>query len=87
MKSALLLAGGILCACAWHANAQDTTAIPTTTAQAGAVNSEGPDASASSMSGGPAALPGKTRAEVYQELVRSMQNGDAARLQEIYKGN
>jgi hypothetical protein len=87
MKSALLLAGGILCACAWHANAQDTTANPTTTAQTSAASSEGPDATSTSMSGGPAALPGKTRAEVYQELVRSMQDGQSARLQELYRGN
>jgi hypothetical protein len=87
MKSALLLAGGILCACSWHANAQDTTANPTTTAQTSATSSEGPDATTTSMSGGPAAFPGKTRAQVYQELVRSMQDGESARLQELYRGN
>src|SRR6201999_3441283 len=87
MKTALLVAGGLLCMYAWHANAQDTTADPTTATQASAVNSEGPDASANSMSGGPAMFHAKTRADVYQDLVRSQQDGQAARLQELYKGN
>jgi hypothetical protein len=87
MKTALLVAGGLLCTCAWHANAQDTTANPTTAAQDSAANSEGPDASAISMSGGPAILHGRTRDEVYQDLVRSKQDGEEARLQELYKGN
>ena len=87
MKTALLVAGGLLCTCVWHANAQDTIANPTTAAQASAVNSEGPDASANSMSGGPAIFHGKTRDEVYQDLVRSRQDGEAVRLQELYRGN
>jgi hypothetical protein len=87
MKTALFVAGGLLCACAWHANAQDTTANPTTAAQALAVDSEGPDASANSMSGGPAIFHGKTRDAVYQDLVRSKQDGETARLQELYRGN
>jgi hypothetical protein len=87
MKTALLVAGGLLCACAWQANAQDTTANPTTTAQASAVDSEGPDASANSMSGGPAMFHGKTRNEVYQDLLHSQQDGQAARLQDLYRGN
>jgi hypothetical protein len=87
MKTALLIAGALLCTFALHANAQDTTANPTTAVQAGAVNSEGPDASASSMSGGPAKYPGKTRDEVYQDLVRSQLDGQAARLRELYRGN
>lgn len=87
MKTALLVAGGLLCACAWHANAQDTTITPTTAAQASALNSEGPDASANSMSGGAAMSHGKTREEVYQELLRSKQDPDAARIQELYRGN
>ncbi|RFU49374.1 hypothetical protein [Paraburkholderia sp. DHOC27] len=87
MKTISLVAGGLLCACVWHANAQDNPAGTTTTAQAGAVTSEGPDVAATSMSGGPAMMHGKTRAEVYQELVRSQQDGEAARIQELYKGN
>jgi hypothetical protein len=87
MKTALLVAGGLLCTCAWHANAQDTTTTPTTAAQASALNSEGPDASAISMSGGPAMFHGKTRDEVYQDLVRSKQDPDAERLQQLYRGN
>lgn len=87
MKTALLVAGGLLCACAWQANAQDTTANPTTAAQASVADSEGPDASTNSMSGGPAMFPGKTRSEVYQDLVRSQQDGEAARLRQLYRGN
>jgi hypothetical protein len=87
MKTALFVAGGLICMSAWHANAQETTADPTTAAQASTANSEGPDASATSMSGGPAMFHAKTRADVYQDLVRSQQDGQAARLQELYKGN
>ncbi|MGF6508235.1 hypothetical protein [Paraburkholderia sp. 32] len=87
MKTVLLVAGGLLCACAWHASAQNTSANPTTAAQPDAVNSEGPDPSGSSMSGGHSVGDGKTRAEVYQDLVRSQQNGEAARLQELFKGS
>jgi hypothetical protein len=83
MKTVLLVAGGLLCTCAWHANAQATGANPTTGVQANADNSEGPDISGNSTSGAPAA---KTREEVYQDLVRSQKNGEAARLQELYRG-
>lgn len=87
MKTALLLAAGLLCTCASYVNAQDTTENSTTAAQASAVNSEGPDASAHSMSGGPAVFRGKTRDEVYQDLVRSQQDGQAAGLRALYRGN
>jgi hypothetical protein len=87
MKTVLLVAGGLLCTCALHANAQATGANPTTGVQASADNSEGSDMSGNSMSGAPATLQGKTRAEVYQDLVRSQTNGEAARLQELFKGN
>ena len=87
MKTALLVAGGLLCTCAWHANAQDTTATPTTAAQASALDSEGPNTSTNSMSGGPAMLHGKTRDEVYQDLVRSKQGPEAAQIQQLYRGN
>jgi hypothetical protein len=87
MKTVLLVAGGLLCACAWHASAQSTAAQPTTAAQPDAMNSEGPDPSGSSLSGGRSVGDGKSRAEVYQDLVRSQQNGEAARLQELFKGS
>jgi hypothetical protein len=51
------------------------------------MNSEGPDPSGSSLSGGRSVGDGKSRAEVYQDLVRSQQNGEAARLQELFKGS
>jgi len=38
------------------------------------------------MSGGAAIQQGKTRADVYQDLVRSQHNGEAARLQQLFKG-
>jgi hypothetical protein len=89
MKTPLFVAGGLLCACVWHANAQDTTANPTAAAPASILklDSEGPDATGSSMSGAPAALHGKTRAEVYEDLVHSKQDGEAARIQQFYRGN
>jgi hypothetical protein len=86
MKTALIVAGGLLCTCAWHANAQAISANPTTGVQASADNSEGPDISGNSTSGVPATLHAKTREEVYQDLVRSQKNGEAARLQELYRG-
>ncbi|MFB9122080.1 hypothetical protein E2553_02965 [Paraburkholderia dipogonis] len=87
MKTVLLLAGGLLCTCAWHANAQTAGANPTTTAQPSADSAEGPDTSGSSVSGAPAALHGKTRAEVYQDLVRSQKSGEAAAMQAFYNGS
>lgn len=90
MKTALFVAGGLICVCASYAYAQNTTANPTTTAQSvaqpNAMTSEGPDPSGSSMSGGPGMTYGKTRAEVYQDLVRSQQNGEGAQLQALLKG-
>jgi biotin carboxylase len=87
MKTVLLVAGGLLCTCALHANAQATGANPTTGVQTSADNSEGPDISGNSMSGAPATLHGKTREDVYQDLVRSQKNGEAVRLQELFKGS
>lgn len=86
MKTVLLVAGGLLCTCAWHANAQTTSTNSTTGAQTSADSSEGPDMSGNSMSGAPVTLHGKTREEVYQDLVRSQNNGEAARLQELFRG-
>ena len=87
MKTVLIVAGGLLCTCAWYANAQATSPNSTAAMQTGTDSSEGPDASASFMSGAPAMIHGKTREEVYQELVRSQKNGEAAWLQEFYKGS
>lgn len=87
MKTVWFVAGGLLCACAWHANAQAPEANPPTQVQSSADTSEGPDASGNSMSGPPAAIQGKTREEVYQDLVRSQQNGEAARLRQLFSGS
>jgi hypothetical protein len=38
------------------------------------------------MSGGPAKAQGLTRADVYQQLIQSQKNGEAARLQDLFKG-
>jgi hypothetical protein len=35
------------------------------------------------MSGGPAASPDKSRAQVYQELLQAQRNGEVARLHEF----
>ena len=86
MKTALLLVGGMLCACSWQANAQETTTQQPPTATEIVNSSEGPDTSTNSMSGGAAVQQGKTRADVYQDLVRSQQNGEQARLQQLFKG-
>ncbi|WP_233807184.1 hypothetical protein [Paraburkholderia sp. HP33-1] len=89
MKAILFIAGGIVCAGALYAHAQDTTANPRDASKASVVqlDSEGPDATGSSMSGGPAMVHGKTRGEVHEDLVRTQQNGEAARQHESYKGH
>lgn len=88
MKTVLILFGVALCLSAWQAQAQEAnpTNVSSTTTPETVINSEGPGMSTNSMSGGTAAPHGKTRSEVYQDLVRSQQNGDAARLQELFKG-
>ncbi|WP_027803668.1 hypothetical protein [Paraburkholderia dilworthii] len=86
MKTALLLVGGAICMSAWQANAADTISNPSPTTSETVTTSQGPDFSGHSMSGG-AALPfGKNRAEVYQDLVRSKNDGGAARIQQLYRG-
>lgn len=89
MKTSLLVAGGLLCACAWHSNAQEPTANPTTAPQADTMglDSEGPDMTASSMSGGPASIRDKTRGEVYGDSAHSQQDEEAAWLRKVYKGH
>jgi hypothetical protein len=88
MKTVLILCGGALCLSAVQAYAQEattttsaSTATPDTT-----INSEGPGMSTNSMSGGSAMNRGKTRAEVYQDLVRSQHDGESQRLNDLFKG-
>jgi hypothetical protein len=89
MKTKLILCGGALCLLALQAYAQETTTAPpnvsSTATPDTVINSEGSGMSSTSMSGG-AATHGMTRAEVYQDLVRSQQNGESARLQDLFKG-
>jgi hypothetical protein len=92
MKTVLILCGGVLCLSALQAQAQESTdPVSTTSTSASAtpdttINSEGPGMSSNSMSGGAAMSQGKTRADVYQDLVRSQRDGEAARLQDLFKG-
>ncbi|MFP3558664.1 hypothetical protein SB861_49590 [Paraburkholderia sp. SIMBA_049] len=88
MKTVLILCGGALCLSAWQAYAQEatTTNVSSTATPETVINSEGPGMSTTSMSGGTAMPRGKTRAEVYQDLVRSQQGGEADRLHELFKG-
>jgi hypothetical protein len=90
MKTVLILCGGVLCLSALQAQAQESTdPVSTTSATATpdtTINSEGPGMSSNSMSGGAAMSQGKTRADVYQDLVRSQRDGEAARLQDLFKG-
>ncbi|MPW20257.1 hypothetical protein GCT13_26065 [Paraburkholderia sp. CNPSo 3157] len=89
MKTMLILCGGALCLSALQAYAQESatgTATSTSTTPETVLNSEGPGMSATSMSGSAAISHGKTRAEVYQDLVRSQKSGEADRLNELFKG-
>jgi len=91
MKTVLILCGGALCLSALHVQAQDSTTDPAPATSVAAtpdttINSEGPGMSTNSMSGGGAMPQAKTRADVYQELVRSQRSGEAARLQDLFKG-
>ncbi|ASW01808.1 hypothetical protein [Paraburkholderia aromaticivorans] len=86
MKKALIIAGGLLCAFTWQAHAQDTTAESTAQAQPTAADAMGGQPATTSMSGGPARTQGLTRADVYQQLVQSQKSGEAARLQDLFKG-
>jgi hypothetical protein len=86
MKTALLLVSGMFCVCSLQAIAQETTTQQPPTATEIVNSSQGADMTTNSMSGGAAIQQGKTRADVYQDLVRSQQNGEAARLQQLFKG-
>ncbi|MFM0078783.1 hypothetical protein P0D72_07815 [Paraburkholderia sediminicola] len=86
MKTAWLLLGGLLCASSWQANAAATIADSSTETPDASLTSMGSQPSAGTMSGGPAVSLDKTRAQVYQELLQAQHNGQAARIQEVFKG-
>jgi hypothetical protein len=87
MKTTFLLVGGLLCVSAWQANAADVGANASAGTPDTVANSQGPElSSGTTMSGGPAISQGKTRAEVYQDLIQSQRSGEAARLHELFKG-
>jgi hypothetical protein len=86
MKTAWLLIGGVLCVSSWQANAAATIADSSTETPDTTLTSVGSQPSAGTMSGGPAVSLDKTRAQVYQELLQSQQNGEAARMQQLFKG-
>jgi hypothetical protein len=86
VKTALLLVGGAICMSAGQANAADTISNPSPATSETVITSQGPDFSGHSMSGGAAVPLGKSRAEVYQDLVRSKNDGEAARIQQLYRG-
>lgn len=84
MKKALIIAGGLLCALSWQARAQDASTETTAQAPQAVVDSVGGQPATTTMSGGPAQ--GLTRAQVYQQLQESQRSGEAARMQELFKG-
>ncbi|MFL9958995.1 hypothetical protein PQR65_36960 [Paraburkholderia nemoris] len=86
MKTAWLLVGGLLCVSSWQVNAASTIADSSAAPSDAALNSQGSQPSAGTMSGGPAVSLDKTRAQVYQELLQAQHNGEAARIQELFKG-
>jgi hypothetical protein len=86
MKTALLLVGGAICMSAWQANAADTAPNPPAGTSEIVLTSQGSDFSGNSMSGVAAGPHGKSRAEVYQDMVRSKNDGDAARIHQLYRG-
>jgi hypothetical protein len=86
MKKALIIAGGLLFACTLQAQAQDTDPQTSAQNQSAMADSMGGQPSTTSMSGGPATPQGLTRADVYQQLLQSQKSGEAARLQDLFKG-
>jgi len=86
MKAVLVLFGGVLCMSTWQAYAADTSGNSSAAAQDAVVNSEGPEIPVASMSGAPSSSAGLTRAQVYQDLVKSQNDGEAARIRDFYKG-
>lgn len=79
----IVVLGALTLTCA-QAFAQDTPAMQQTPQAAQGTAAVGGVPSMSSEMGAPM---GKTREQVYQELLQSQQNGQAARLQELYKGS
>ncbi|SIT41681.1 conserved exported hypothetical protein [Paraburkholderia ribeironis] len=86
MKKTLIIAGALACAFASQAYAQDASTPTTAQAQPTAADAVGGQPATMSMSGGPAHAQGLTRAEVIHQLEESQKNGEAARLQELFKG-
>ena len=87
MRTVLFVASGLLCTCAWQANAQSVSENSTAAVQTSADNSVPMGSSASAMPGVPTEVHAKTRQEVYEELVRSQKGSEAQWLQELYKGS
>ncbi|MEM5300155.1 hypothetical protein VSR82_38895 [Burkholderia sp. JPY481] len=86
MKPALLLVGGVICMSAWQANAADTIPNSSPATSETVITSQGPDFSGHSESGGVAVPHEKSRGAVYQDLVDSKNDGQAARIQQLYRG-
>lgn len=86
MMKALIVACGLACAFASQAYAQDSSTANTAQAEPTTADAVGGQPATTSMSGGPARAQGLTRADVYKQLVESQKNGEAARLQEFFKG-
>jgi hypothetical protein len=88
MKHLTLIATGALIAIAAHAYAGESDIATGTSGGNAAVVSQANSAPAQStapMKGNIAPV-GKTRAEVYQELIRAQQDGTMERLNELYGG-
>jgi hypothetical protein len=86
MKTALLLVGGAICTSAWQANVADTNSNPSPAMSETVIVSQGADFSDHSISGGAAVPLAKSRADIYQDLVRSKNDGEAAHIQQLYRG-
>lgn len=86
LKITLLLVTGLLCILAGQVSAQETKTNPSPMPQVSAGDSEGPDMSGSTMSGGAAVLDSKIGTTGHQDSVYSQQDGETARLQKLYRG-
>ena len=87
MRTVLFVASGLLCTCAWQANAQSVSENSTAAVQTSADNSVAMGLSGSAIPGASTEVHAKTRQEVYEELVRSQKGSEAEWLQELYKGS
>jgi len=81
MKTLRFVALGALALICAQAFAEDATVQPQPTQDA--TQAVGGSMAPRSEMGSPA---GKSRDQVYRELVQSQQNGEAARLQDLYRG-